>query len=420
MRNRAFILIASVALAVPVLLCWTVRSIGAAADGQRFTQIEKGRYLAIASDCAACHTVPNDGRPYAGGRSIETPFGNIVASNITPDRETGIGAWSDEDFDNAVRRGIRPDGSRLYPAMPFTAYTKMSREDVLAIRAYLQTVEAVRNPVVSNTLPFPFNIRAAMLVWNALYFAEGEFQPDQTKSAEWNRGAFLVEGPGHCAACHTPKTMLGGDKTSEYLRGSSLQGWFAPDITGNESTGLGRWSYDDVVAYLKTGHNRVAAATGPMAEEVALSTSHMKDSDLIAIATYLKSLPGQQDKSAPPLPPNNPAMIAGQAIYRDQCSACHGLDGHGVPYLFPSLADSSSIRASDSASLIRVILRGARSVATAAEPTAPGMPSFGWQLDDAQVAAVVTYIRYTWGSAAAPVSAGNVSSARSELEGRTD
>jgi mono/diheme cytochrome c family protein len=419
MRNRAIILIVLTALTAPLLLFWAVRSGGATADGQRFTQIEKGRYLAIASDCAACHTVPGGGQPYAGGRPIETPFGNIVGSNITPDKDTGIGAWSDDDFDNAVRRGIRPDGSRLYPAMPFTAYTKMSRDDVLAIRAYLQTVEPVRNPVVSNTLPFPFNIRAAMRAWDALYFTEGQFQPDQTKSAEWNRGAFLVEGPGHCSACHTPKTMLGGDKTSEYLRGSSLQGWFAPDITGDERTGLGRWSSDDVVAYLKTGHNRITAATGPMAEEVALSTSHMNDSDLTAIATYLKSLPGRQDKPAP-LPPDNPAMIAGQAIYRDQCSACHGLDGHGVPYLFPSLADSSSIRASDPISLIRVILRGARSVATAAEPTAPGMPSFAWQLDDAQVAAVVTYIRNTWGSAAAPVSASNVSSARSDLQGRAD
>jgi mono/diheme cytochrome c family protein len=419
MRKSSVISIASIALAAPLLLLWAVRSDGATADGQHFTQIEKGRYLAIVADCAACHTVPGSGRPYAGGRPIETPFGNIVTSNITPDSDTGIGTWSDDDFDNAVRKGIRPNGARLYPAMPFTAYTKMSRDDVLAIRAYLQTVEPVRNPVVSNMLPFPFNIRAAMRVWNALYFTEGQFQPDQTKSTEWNRGAFLVEGPGHCSTCHTPKTILGGDKTSEYLRGSSLQGWFAPDITGDERVGLDRWSSDDLVAYLKTGHNRITAATGPMAEEIALSTSHMNDGDLTAIATYLKSLPGRQDKPAP-LRADNAAMIAGQAIYRDQCSACHGLDGHGVPNLFPSLSDSSSTRASDPASLIRVILRGARSVATAAEPTAPGMPSFGWQLDDAQVAAVVTYIRNTWGSAALPVSARDVSSARSDLQRRTD
>ena len=388
-------------------------------DSQAFGQIERGRYLAIAADCVACHTVLDVGKPFAGGRSIETPFGNIVAPNITPDRDTGIGAWTDEQFDNAVRRGIRPNGERLYPAMPFTAYTKMSREDVLAIRAYLKTVAPVQNQVVTNTLPFPFNIRAAMRVWNALYFTEGEFKPDPQKSAEWNRGAFLVQGPGHCAACHTPKSFLGADKTSEYLRGSYLQGWFAPNITNDPRTGLGHWSASDVATYLKTGHNRATAATGPMAEAVKYSTSQMTNSDLAAIATYLKSVPGQQDNPTP-VRADDPSMVAGQAIYRDQCSACHSLDGHGVPQLFPSLADSSIARSSDPTTLIRMILRGARSVATAAEPTAPGMPSFAWQLDDAQVAAVVTYIGNAWGSAAASVSAQDVSRARSDLRGRTD
>ena len=388
-------------------------------DSQAFGQIERGRYLAIAADCVACHTVLDVGKPFAGGRSIETPFGNIVAPNITPDRDTGIGAWTDEQFNNAVRRGIRPNGERLYPAMPFTAYTKMSREDVLAIRAYLKTVAPVQNQVVTNTLPFPFNIRAAMRVWNALYFTEGEFRPDPQKSAEWNRGAFLVQGPGHCAACHTPKSFLGGDKTSEYLRGSYLQGWFAPNITNDPRTGLGDWSASDVATYLKTGHNRATAATGPMAEAVKYSTSQMTNSDLAAIATYLKSVPGQQDNPTP-VRADDPSMVAGQAIYRDQCSACHSLDGRGVPQLFPSLADSSIARSSDPTTLIRMILRGARSVATAAEPTAPGMPSFAWQLDDAQVAAVVTYIGNAWGSAAASVSAQDVSRARSDLRGRTD
>ena len=408
------------ATAVLVLLLVAMKSVVATTpDSQAFEQIERGRYLAIAADCVACHTVLDAGKPLAGGRPIETPFGNIVTPNITPDLDTGIGAWTDAEFDNAVRRGIRPNGARLYPAMPFTAYTKMSREDVLAIRAYLKTVAPVRNEVVTNTLPFPFNIRAVMRVWNALYFTDGEFRPDQQKSAEWNRGAFLVQGPGHCAACHTPKSFLGGDKTSEYLRGSRLQGWFAPNITNDARTGLGSWSASDVATYLKTGHNRVTAATGPMAEAVKYSTSHMTDSDLAAIATYLKSVPGQQDNPTA-VAANDPFMIAGQAIYRDQCSACHSLDGRGVGQLFPSLADSSLARSSDPTTLIRMILRGARSVATAAEPIAAGMPSFGWQLEDAQIAAVVTYIRNAWGSAAAPVSAQDVSSARSDLQGRTD
>jgi mono/diheme cytochrome c family protein len=363
--------------------------------------------------------VPDFGRPFAGGRAIETPFGNIVAPNITPDRDTGIGAWSDAAFDDAVRRGIRKDGKRLYPAMPFTAYTKMSRDDVLAIRAYLKTLQPVHNPVVANTLPFPMNIRAAMWAWDMLYFDSGAYKPDPQKSAQWNRGAFLVQGPGHCGACHTPKSLLGGDKTSEALRGSTLQGWFAPDITDDQRTGLGSWSNDDIVAYLKSGHNRITAATGPMAEEIEHSTSKMTDSDLTAMAVYLKSLTGQTETPTP-VAANDPAMVAGHAIYRDQCSACHGLDGHGVAKLFPSLANSSVVRASDPTTMIRIILRGARSVATPAEPTAPGMPSFAWQLDDAQVAAVSTYLRNAWTSTAPAVSAEDVSKARSSLRARND
>jgi mono/diheme cytochrome c family protein len=268
-------------------------------------------------------------------------------------------------------------------------------------------------------LPFPFDIRAAMRAWNWLYFTAGEYRPDPQQSPEWNRGAFLVQGPGHCTACHTPKSFLGGDKTSQYLRGSEVQGWFAPDITNDDTAGLGRWSAQDVTAYLKTGHNRVSAATGPMAEEITHSSSHMTDSDLTAIATYLKSLGMRTDHSTA-VAGSDPAMVAGQAIYRDQCSACHALDGHGVSQLFPSLADSAVVRSSDPSTLIRLVLRGARSVATTAEPTSPGMPSFGWQLDDAQVAAVATYIRNAWQPTAPAVSASDVHRARSSLRERTD
>jgi mono/diheme cytochrome c family protein len=227
-----------------------------------------------------------------------------------------------------------------------------------------------------------------------------------------------VQGPGHCTACHTPKSFLGGDKTSDSLRGFNLQGWFAPDITGDASQGLGQWSEADITSYLKTGHNRISAATGPMAEEIINSTSQYDDDDLDAIATYLKSLPGQQ--SAAPALADQSAMKAGEAIYRDQCSACHGLDGQGVAMLFPSLAQSSLAHASDPTSAIRLVLRGGRSAATNAEPTAPGMPSFGWQLDDAQVAAVLTYIRNAWKTAAAPVAASTVGKAREKLSTRSD
>ena len=409
-----------------VLICATAAWLGgigfsgaANPDSQQFDRIAKGRYLTTVADCYACHTVLDGGKAFAGGRPIETPFGVITSSNITPDADTGIGAWSDEQFDNAVRKGIRRDGSRLYPAMPFPAYTKMTRDDVLAIRAYLATVEPVHQPVEANTLPFPFNIRTAMRVWDALYFTEGEFQPDPHQSPAWNRGAYLVQGPGHCTSCHTPKSLLGGDKASENLRGFNLQGWFAPDITGDANRGIGQWTEADITSYLKTGHNRFTAATGPMAEEIINSTSQYNDDDLNAIATYLKSPPQRQDQAAPAKA--EPSVIsAGQAIYRDQCSACHGIDGRGVAMLFPSLAQSSLAHASDPTSAIRLVLRGGRSVATKAEPTAPGMPSFGWQLDDAQVAAVLTYIRNAWQTAAAPVSAESVGKARDEFRARSD
>jgi mono/diheme cytochrome c family protein len=416
MRSGAAMQITIVAA---TLLLLATRLPAAESNPQNFSQIDKGRYLTTAADCTGCHTRPDGGRPFAGGRSIETPFGGILTPNITPDRETGIGAWTDAQFDAALRKGIRPDGSRLYPAMPFTSYTKMSHDDVIAIRAYLNTLKPEHNWVIANTLPFPFNVRAAMRVWDWIYFKEGEFQADAKQSKEWNRGAFLVQGPSHCGACHTPKSFLGGDKTSEYLQGSWLQGWFAPNITNDNRRGLGAWSLDDITTYLKTGHNRVSAATGPMAEEVTLSSAHMNDDDLKAIATYLKSLPGRPD-NPPSLTKDDPQMVAGAAIYHDQCSACHQFDGKGVDKLFPSLAESSLVHSDDPTTLIRIVLRGARSAATSAEPTSPGMPSFGWQLDDDMVAAVITYVRNAWGSGASAISAGEVKKTRSNLAQRTE
>jgi mono/diheme cytochrome c family protein len=391
----------------------------AASDPQEFALVEKGRYLAVAADCASCHTVPEGGRAFAGGRAIETPFGNLVAPNITADRETGIGAWTDDEFDGAVRKGIRRNGSRLYPAMPYNDYTRMSRDDVLAIRAYLNTVTPVRNAVEANTLPFPFNIRPVMAVWDALYFSEGEYKADAGKTPEWNRGAYLVKGPGHCGACHTPKSFLGGDKTAQFLQGSELQGWFAPDITGDVARGLGRWSNDDVATYLKTGHNRISAATGPMAEVVSLSSSQLTDGDLAAIATYLKSL-AYASNTPKALASDDPAMAAGGTIFRDQCSACHGLDGRGTPQLFPSVAESSMVHSEDAQSLIRIVLLGARSVATDGEPTAPGMPSYSRQLNDDQIAAVLTFVRNSWGGAALEVSGAEVATVRAQLARRAD
>ncbi len=379
---------------------------------QDFAAIERGRYLTNAADCGSCHTRPGSDHPFSGGRPIETPFGTLVSPNITPDRETGIGNWTDDEFDAAVRHGLRRDGARLYPAMPFPYYTRMSRDDVGAIRAYLRTIEPAHNDVRVNRLPFPLNLRWAMTVWDALYFKPGEFHRDSSKSAEWNRGAYLVQGPGHCGACHTPKTWLGGDEQEDALRGYTLQGWVAPDITGGQGA-LGGWSADDIADYLKTGHNRNAAAAGLMGEVVDLSTSRMTDNDIKAIAVYLKDVSGQAPETA--ASPEKNVMTAGGAIYQDLCSSCHQADGKGVPNLFPNLSEVATVSAKDPTTVLRVILQGVQSVTTDREPTGPAMPGFGWQLDDAQIAAVATYVRTNFGKNAPSVTEAEARKARSKL-----
>jgi mono/diheme cytochrome c family protein len=412
MRRAARVTLVRIAAFLALSGCTAVPA-AARSDRQNFAQIERGRYLVRVADCLACHAGVN-GTPFAGGLPIETPFGTLLASNITPDGATGIGNWSDAQFDAALREGRLPDGSRLYPAMPYPYYTRMSRADVLAIRAYLDTVPPVHHEVVSNQLPFPYKMRSLMAAWDALYFKAGEYREDASKSPAWNRGAYLVEGPGHCGACHTPKSWLGGDEVKHEYQGYALQGWYAPDITDNEESGLGRWSPTDIAEYLKRGHNKYSAASGPMREEVMDSSSQWTDQDLAAIAEYLKGLAAQRETSRP-LAADNPVVTAGAAIYWDACSGCHKADGTGVPYLFPDIAHASSVAARDPSTLIRVILQGAETAATDEEPTAPQMPAFGWQLTDAQVAALITYIRNSWSHAAPEVTESEVRSARESL-----
>jgi len=392
-------------------------------DKQDFKQIERGRYLAIVGDCAACHTPPGSGHAYAGGRAIETPFGELLAPNITPDPLTGIGAWSDEEFIDAITKGIGRNGTHLYPAMPYTYYTKVTRDDALAIRAYLNTVPAVHNPVTADQLPFPLNIRASMIAWNSLFFTPGEFRQRADKSEEWNRGAYLAEGLGHCGLCHTPKNLLGGDKTSERLQGYALQGWFAADITNDRRRGVGDWSVDEIASYLKSGHGRNTFGTGLMAETIGQSTSHMTDADLKAMAIYLKDPPDSRADES-----QNQAKVAsdradlkiGAKIYLDECAGCHAADGKGSAGLFPTLAGSTIVQQTDPTSLMHIVLRGARSVATSLAPTAPAMPQFAWVLTDDQVAAVLTYIRNSWGNSASAVDADDVRKARHAFVERGD
>jgi mono/diheme cytochrome c family protein len=390
-----------------------------AIDMQDFDLIQRGRYLTDMGDCGACHTLPDSGQLFAGGRPIETPFGTLLAPNITPDPETGIGAWTDDEVVNSLTKGTGRNGIHLYPAMPYAYSTKMTREDALAIRAYLNTIPAVRNPVQPNQLPFPFDVRAGLVAWDALNFRPGEFQPIAGKSAAWNRGAYIVEGLAHCGLCHTPKNAVGGDETSQRFRGYELQGWFATDITNDSRRGIGSWSIEDVVTYLKSGHNRFTAASGPMAEVVMDSTSKLTDEDLNAIAVYLKDQPVPSTTEAAG-DPDAGMMKSGGATYAVQCAACHAPDGRGVDGLFPMLKGSALVQSTDPASILHVVLRGARSASTDPAPTAPAMPSFGWTLSDFEVAAVSTYVRNAWGNRAPPVDPATVTKTRHALEQRND
>lgn len=399
------------ATAFTALAFVVVAAAGAWAAGpQASDAIARGRYIAIAGDCAACHTAPG-GAAYAGGLPIPTPFGTIVSTNITPDRETGIGAWTNAQFARAVRHGIAPGGRHLYPAMPYPAYTIMTDKDIADLRAYLATIQPVHHKVVANQLPFPFSIRAAMIAWNMLEFSAHSFRPDPKKPAEWNRGAYLVQGLGHCGTCHTAKSMLGGDEGAAF-GGAAITGWYAPPLNGDKRTGLGAWSVEDIVAYLKTGWGGGQIAAGPMAEVVQDSTSHMTTADLRAIATYLRDQPSPAASAPAALATTTPAMRDGARLYDVSCSACHGAAGKGTPGLFPTLAASAIVQARNPAMLLDVVLNGGRGATTGAAPTGPAMPAFGWQLSDGQIAAILTFIRNSWGNAATEIAPGAVASAR--------
>ncbi len=398
-----------------VLASLLIAAAAVAAQAQSSPQAG-GRYQAVLGDCEGCHTAEG-GKPFAGGTVLQTPFGKIAVPNITSDHDTGIGSWTEADFRRALREGVSPGSERLYPAMPYPAYAQMGDADVTSLWAYMKTVAPVHNAVEPNLLPFPFNIRALMVGWNWLYFKPAPFASTAGKSADWNRGAYLVNGPGHCGACHAPKTLLGADRGAA-LTGASLQGWFAPEITGAKPRGIGNWTAGDIATYLKTGWSSHSVATGPMAEVVERSTSQMTDGDLNAIAVYLKDQPAGADmQPASASLRSDPAMQAGGRLYRDNCATCHGADGKGERLIFPPLAGNAILVQSSAESLTRVVLAGAQAAGTKAAPTAPSMPSYAWKFNDAQVADLLTYIRNNWGNAAQAVSAESVGKIRAGLGG---
>jgi len=387
----------------------------AVAQELSFSQVERGRYLATASNCVGCHTdFENGGERYAGGRPLHTPFGVIHSPNITFDDETGLGLWTRDDFYRALDEGISRDGHNLYPAMPYPNFTLMPREDVDSIYDYLRSLEPVHAETPDNELPFPFNVREAVIGWNLLYFEQRPFVPSSEHSTEWNRGRYLVDGPAHCGACHTGKNFAGADVEEEYLRAGVLEGWLAPNIRGGENGGISHWSEEQIVEYLATGRTEHAVAMQRMGEVVVLSTQNMETSDLEAIALYLKSL---EDEPREPVDmPDEAVMAAGAAIYFDNCAACHDSDGSGVPGIFTPLAGSNKLYAEDPTTVLRIILEGALAVPTEAHPGPLGMPAFDWKLTDMQIADLVTYMRSSWGNSASAVSENDVADLREQLE----
>jgi mono/diheme cytochrome c family protein len=376
-------------------------------------QLRRGQYLTAAGDCMSCH-LRDAGEPLAGGLGLNTPFGVIYTPNITSDKETGIGNWTADQFYQAMHKGIDDEGSNLYPAFPYPWFTLVSREDDDAILAFLKTTPAVKYTPPANNLVFPLGNRFMVKGWNLLYLNSNEFKADPSRSPEWNRGAYLVNGLGHCGGCHTPKSALGADKSGRAFQGGTLDNWVAPDLTANDRTGLGAWSLDDVSEYLATGRNAHAGAGGAMADVITYSTSLMSDADRRAMAVYLK---GQAaSPSVADAQPDPGAMRRGAAIYSDACASCHLEDGVGQPRYFPPLGPNAMLQQADPIGLEHLILAGGRIGTSPTRPTPMTMPSFAWKLTDQEVADVSTFIRNSWGNHAAAVSVADVRSARKKLD----
>ncbi|MGY4571060.1 MULTISPECIES: c-type cytochrome [Bradyrhizobium] len=396
------------AILVAALLCGAL-AIRECAAAPTDDVVARGKALTIAGDCASCHTA-DPAKPFAGGKRIDTPFGAVFSPNLTPDRDTGIGGWSDDDFLRALRTGVAPSGAHYYPAFPYPYFTKLIRDDILAIRAYLATLAPVSNKAPPPELRWPLNYSVLMRAWNALFFTPGIIQPDQGKGAEWNRGRYLVEALAHCGACHTPKNAFGADRRDQALSGSMVQGMFAPRLDGAARSGLKSWSAADIAEYLQSGRNGHSHA-GPLMSEVVLnSTSKMRDADVRAIAVYLKSLPAGAPE--PEVTPPSPAQMSdGERIYRGACIACHELDGSGAPRIYPPLPGNANLQSANPTSTLRIILDGAQTVTTPRAPNGGSMPAYP-KLTDQEVADVATYIRNAWGNAAPAVTADEVAKAR--------
>lgn len=432
--KKALAILLPILLVIAAALAWFVTRTpaspfdGMAAMGAPSRDlIQRGEYVARLTDCVACHSTAG-GAPFAGGLEMATPLGSIFTTNITPDKETGVGAYSLADFDRAVRLGVARDGRRLYPAMPYPSYAKLSDEDLRALYAFFRDgVQPVRQENRKSSVPWPLNMRWPLALWNVAFTETGAYRPDPARDDQWSRGAYLVQGAGHCGACHTPRGLAFNEKalterSPDFLSGALLDGWYAPSLRDDANTGLGRWSEDDIYQFLKTGRNRHAVVFGSMTEAFNNSTQFMSDDDLRAIARYLKSLPGDPRRDGTPWrydPAVNAALALpnhshapGAQIYMARCSYCHGADGRGQAQWMSPLAGSASSLAKESASSINVVLNGASRVVANGVPDAYRMPPFRAHLSDQEVADVLSFVRSSWGNKGGPVTPQDVKALR--------
>jgi len=388
--------------------------------------VARGEYVARLSDCVACHSVPG-GAPFAGGLEMATPLGAIHTTNITPEPETGIGRYSLADFDRALRHGVAPDSRRLYPAMPYPSYAKLSDDDVRALYAFfMKGVAPVKQANIPSAIPFPLNLRWPIALWNGVFAETQPYVAKPSQDAVWNRGAYLVQGAGHCGSCHTPRGLAFNEKALDesatpYLAGALLDGWYAPSLRDDHNTGLGRWSEPEIVQFLKTGRNKHAVVYGSMTEAFNNSTQFMSDDDLTAIARYLKSLPGDRQRDGQPWQYQAASATErldapGAHTYVTRCASCHGLDGKGQSEWMPPLAGATSALAKESASAINITLNGSQRVVAAGVPDAYRMPAFREQLSDQEIAEVLTFMRSSWGNQGGAIEAQAVN----KLRERTD
>lgn len=393
------------------------QAVGNHGEGDEQAKVERGHYLATISNCMGCHTVEG-GAPYTGGVKFSTDFGTIYSTNITPDIDTGIGSWSLQDFRNSIRRGVRPNGENLYPVFPYPYYTKFTDDDIEALYSYLKTIDSVAQESPEHDLSFPYNINVLLKLWNWLYLEDGEYAGDPQESDEWNRGAYLVQGPLHCGQCHSPRNLFGGVQQDlaytgavyhDNVRTGEIRKWAATNLTPARE-GLGEWSRQDLVDYLKTGNSSRAVSFGPMNKVIMGGTSHLDDTDIQAVATYFTSLEPNRQDPAPAA--SEETLRAGARLYTIHCGTCHLATGMGGREIGVPLAGSSVVQAPDPSTMINVILYGPQIPPPPFSTGREDMKAFGERLRNEEIAQIASFVRSSWGNAAGGVTADQVEKQR--------